>query len=576
MRSKLALVCLAVAASASVAYADDVTTKAGSVFKGEIVAEDDAAVTIDTATFGRLRISRADISKIKKDAAKGDAGKKDAPAKTPKKDAAKKDAPAAEKPAAGTEKPKSEKSGETKSADAPAPKAPETDENGLTAEERDERRRTTKIVRRTTPQAVKAAADAAVAAAETKATFGGAQLAQVEAGAWVIVFQPPKTFEATPVGIQLGRRLYARVESIGAASAWLASPGAGGEQSRPVRLADVQRHFVTTPEASRVRMLEGVDQGAWLRMRLDDGTVVQGSLKSAQNGVVTLVRPSADGKSAPIDVNDVRIVEIDGLVRSTATKLALAEAAVGEHVALTSWPDGREIVGVLKERDETTLTIESTDGAASSFAVDGPIAELHRVPAKWRVLASNLDVQSRVHARAVEEFPDARVERDLVGKLVAITAYSLTLDTPAGVLVLPFESLAAFEAGGDYESVPTRPMKASERSCSLPALPGDPAEKAKGIDADCGVAVLTDGSKVKHVFVAAPFEGEVFGIRIHDKVATAQERTDLRFDSTVVQRAADDSFALAAETSSCSLAGMRVTLVLDSAGTVSAIEVAAR
>jgi hypothetical protein len=322
-------------------------------------------------------------------------------------------------------------------------------------------------------------------------------------------------------------------------------------------------------------MLEGIDQGAWLRVRLDDGVVLQGALKSVQNGIATLAQTGADGKPASIDVIDRRIVEIDGLVRSTATRFAVAETAVGEHVAVTTWPDGREIVGVLKERDAKALTVESADGRATKFAVDGPIAELHRVPGKWRVLASNLDPKMRIHAKSVEEFPDARVERDVVGRVAAVTAYALTLNTPEGLLVLPFESLTAFEAG-EFESVPTKPMKESDRVCKLPALPGDPAEKAAGLDPNEGVSIVTDGTTVKHVFVSAPFAGEVFGIKIHDRVADAQERTDLRFDSTVAPRAGVDTFAKPAETTSNSLAGMRVTLVLDANQTVSAIEVAAR
>jgi hypothetical protein len=571
MRHTPLFLCLTVAALAASASADDVTTKTGAVYSGKIVSENDAAVVLDTPTLGRLKISRADIAKVRRDApdaaAAGGAAK---PADATKPGDAK-SPPAADKKTA-EKKPVAEK----KPAATAAAKPADVDENGLTADERDERRRTAKIVRHTASTTAKPAAEAAAAAApDAKATFGGSQLAQVAAESWIVVFQPPKPFEPAPAGLQIGRRIFARVESIGSASAWLAQPTAGVARRIAVGLADVQNHFVTTADAPRVRMLEGIDQGAWLRVRLDDGTTVQGSLKSVQNGTATLTVPGVDGKSSTIEVVDHRIVEIDGLVRSTASRFAIAEAAVGENVALTSWPDGREVVGVLKERDEKLLTIESPDGVSTKFAVDGPIAELRRVPGKWRVLASNLDSKMHVHVKSAEEFPDARVERDVVGRVAAVTAYAVTLHTPEGMLVLPFESMTAFEAG-DFEAVPTKPMKTSDRACKLPALPGDPDEKAKGVDPAGGVSVVSDGTVVKHVFVSAPFEGEVFGIRIHDRVAEALEKTDLRFDSTVAPRAGADVFAKPAETTSNSLAGMRVTLVLDADQTVSAIEVAAR
>jgi len=570
MRPTLPAICLTVAALAASASADDITTKAGSVYSGKIVSETEAAVTIDTPSLGRLKISRADIAKVKRDAPGGEQAKG-----AGKPAGAKAEDGASSEPAEKNDKKTSKSKPAAAPAVKPVAKATDVEDGGLSADERDERRRTSKIVRRTTAAATKPAAEAGAPPAEEKATFGGVQLAQVAAGSWIVVFQPPKTFEPAPSGVQLGRRIFARVEAIGTASAWLASPTAGEERRIPVALSDVQNHFVTTPDATRVRMLEGVDQGTWLRVRLDDGVAVQGVLKSAKDGIVTLVEPGEDGKSATHEVADKRIVELDGLVRSTATRFAIAEAAIGENVAVTTWPDGREVVGVLKERDEKLLTVESPGGGSTKFCIDGPIAAMQRVPGKWRVLASNLDAKSRVHAKSVEEFPDARVERDLVGKVVSVTAFALSIDTPEGVLVLPFESLTSLETG-DFESVPTKPMKESDRVCKLPALPGDPAEKATGVDPNDGVSIVTDGTTVKHVFVSAPFEGEVFGIKIHDRVADAQERTDLRFDSTVAPRAAADAFAKPAETTSNSLAGMRVTLVLDGEGTVSAIEVAAR
>jgi hypothetical protein len=326
-----------------------------------------------------------------------------------------------------------------------------------------------------------------------------------------------------------------------------------------------------------MKMIEGIDRGAWLRARLDDGTTVQGVLQAAQDGGLTLQRPAADGSPEMVTVAEDKIIELDGLMRSTSTRLVLNDLVAGEPVALMLWPEGREVVGVLKERTDLLLTVDTGDGPAVTVAVDGPVAEARRIPAKWRTIAGGFTTKTTAHAKSVDEFPDAHVEHDLIGAVVAVTAYSLALDTPDGVLVLPWEtltSLAGSESGG--EAAAAKAMKKSERSCRLSVRPGDAAEKAKGLDPETGVSAVTDGNVVRNVLVAAPFDGEVFGIHLGDTVDDAEDRTDLRFDTIVTPRRMGVVDAKPAEMISHSLERVRVTLLLDAAGAVSAIELGAR
>src|SRR5262249_14355492 len=148
------------------------------------------------------------------------------------------------------------------------------------------------------------------------------------------------------------------------------------------------------------------------------------------------------------------------------------------------------------------------------------------------------DATSIVRAKSAEEFPDARVERDVVGRVVAITPYAMTLDTPDGLLALPFEAVVGLDAV-DPDPSTAKPLRKSTCPGPRPVLPGDPAAKAKGLDAAKGVTAVTDGDVVRHVFVTAPFAGEVFGVRLRDKAEQARERTDLRFDTVVVPRRRD-------------------------------------
>lgn len=563
MHVKLVAAALSILALGATAAADEVVTKAGASYAGKIVAEDEQSVTVDSPALGRLRIARSEIASMKRDA--------ESPPAEPAPDAP---------PADSTEP--SEGGKEPAEGAAPAETKPETkaadEEASLSAEERDARRRASRIKRRTEPTKT-AAAPKPPAEDEAKATLGGAQLAKTERGSWIVVFQPPRQFEAAPGGIQIGRRVYARLESVGSASAWLAVPMASGEENVPIRLSEVQRHASVRTGAPRiVRMIEGIDRGSWLRVRLADGTYVQGTLQGLQEGALTLGSLGADGQPVTATVADDKIVEVDGLMRSTATRLTLAETTEGEAVALTLWPDGREVVGMLRARTESSVTISTVDGVVETIAVDGPIAEARRVPARWRPIVAGFGPTSVVHVRSVDEYSDARVERDLVGFVLGTTPHAITVDSADGVVVVPFDTVHSLEAleEEDRERLAAKPRKKSERACHVPVLPGEPAAKAAGLDLAKGVVAVTDGTTVQHVLVARPFEGEVYGIRLGDTGAGVSEQTDLRFDTMVLPHRVPGAEERPMEMTSNSLASVRVTLLLDATGSVSAIELGAR
>jgi hypothetical protein len=569
---------LAVCALAAGARADDVVTKSGKTYSGTIVAEDEHTVTVDTATLGRMKVARVDIARINRadPPAKDGGGAAAKPADGKQPEPAAGSAPAADADAK-TAADAAAKAKAKADADAAA-KAKADAEAVLSAQERDRRRRATRIVRRTDPAATKPAPAQAATEEEAKATVSGTQLAHVERGAWIVVVQPPKQVEGTSGAIAIGRRSYARLESVGAASASISLPMAAGDERVAIRLADVQRHALVKADASRVsRMVDGIEAGSWLRARLSDGTTVEGVLQEMKDASITLGRVESDGTLTPFDVASGRLVEVDGLMRSTATRMTLQEVAAGEPFAVMLWPDGRLIAGTVAERTDTSITLRTPLGAMERVPVEGPIADARRVPAKWRAQATSIGPKTIARLSCGEDYPDAHVERDLVGTVLAASAYAITVETPDGVIVVPYEAVTTLEVSdGDARGSEARPMKKSERSCSLPVLPGDPAAKGQGLDPASGVSAVTDGDVVRHVIVSRPFEGSVFGVRLGDRAVDAQDATDIRFDTVVVPRRKAGEDARPAEMTSNSLEGMRVTLLLDAAGSISAIELTTR
>ena len=587
MRHIACATALVVFTLAAGARADDVVTKTGKTYSGTIVAEDETTVTVDTPALGPVKVNRVDIAKINKTktAAKdGTAAAKPAAAKDGK-DAKSGDAaqPAGAAPAADADgKSAADAAAKAKAkaaADTAAAKAKVEAEAALSAQERDRRRRATRIVRRTAPAAAKPTAEVTPAAEEeAKATVSGAQLSGVERGSWIVVVQPPKQVEGASGAIAIGRRTYARLESVGAASASISLPMAAGDERVAIRLSDVQRHALVKADASRVsRMVDGIEPGAWLRARLSDGTSVEGVLHEVKDAALSLARVEADGSLTPFDVPSSRLVEIDGLMRSNANRMMLADLAPGEPIAVTLWPESRQIVGTVVESNALCVTIRTTLGATEKLCIEGPVAEARRVPLKWRAEVTSLGPRAIARLNCGEEFPDAHVERDLAGVVLAASAYAVTLDTPDGVIVAPYDAITTLQVSdGDGSGTIAKPLKKSDRSCSVPVLPGDAASKAQGVDAASGVSVLTDGDKVRHVIVSRPFEGSVFGVRIGDRAIDAQDATDIHFDTIVSPRRKAGAEERPAEMTSNSLEDMRVTLLLDGAGSVSAIELTAR
>lgn len=576
---------LVVCSLAAGARADDVVTKTGKTYSGTIVAEDETTVTVDTAALGPVKVNRVDIAKINKakTAAKDAAGAAAKPADGKDgrdgKDAKSGDAAQPARAAPSADADAVAKAKAKAAADAAAAKAKAEAEAALSAQERDRRRRATRIVRRTDPVAAKPAAAEVKPAPEeeAKATVSGAQLSGVERGSWIVVVQPPKQIEGASGAIAIGRRTYARLESVGAASASISLPMAAGDERVAIRLSDVQRHALVKADASRVsRMVDGIEPGAWLRARLSDGTCVEGVLHEVKDAALSLALVEADGSLTPFDVPSSRLVEIDGLMRSNANRMMLADLAPGEPLAVTLWPDARQIVGTVVESNALCVTIRTTLGATEKLCIEGPVAEARRVPLKWRAEVTSLGPRAIARISCGEEFPDAHVERDLAGVVLAASAYAVTLDTPDGVIVAPYEAINTLEVSdGDGSGTIAKPLKKSDRSCTVPVLPGDPASKAQGVDAASGVSALTDGDKVRHVIVSRPFEGSVFGVRIGDRAIDAQDATDIRFDTVVVPRRKLGE-ERPAEMTSNSLEDMRVTLLLDASGSVSAIELTAR
>jgi hypothetical protein len=589
MRHIAGAVVLVVCSLAIGARADDVVTKTGKTYTGTIVAEDETTVTVDTPALGPVKVNRVDIAKVTKakSPAKDAAGAaaKPAPAKDGKdaKPAGDAKEPAAEaKPSADADaKSAADAAAKAKAkaaADTAAARAKVEAEAALSAQERDRRRRATRIVRRTDPAAAKPVAETKPPAEEeAKATVSGAQLSGVERGSWIVVVQPPRQVEGASGAIAIGRRTYARLESVGAASASISLPMAAGDERVAIRLADVQRHALVKADASRVsRMIDGIEPGAWLRARLSDGTSVEGVLHEVKDTALSLARVEADGSLTPFDVPSNRLVEVDGLMRSNANRMMMADLAPGEPLAVTLWPDARQIVGTVVESNALCVTIRTTLGATEKLCIEGPVAEARRVPLKWRSEVTSLGPRAIAHLSCGEEFPDAHVERDLAGVVLAASAYAVTLDTPDGVIVAPYEAINTLEVSdGDGSGSIAKPLKKSDRSCTVPVLPGDPASKAQGVDAASGVSALTDGDKVRHVIVSRPFEGSVFGVRIGDRAIEAQDATDIRFDTVVVPRRKLGE-ERPAEMTSNSLEDMRVTLLLDASGSVSAIELTSR
>jgi hypothetical protein len=204
--------------------------------------------------------------------------------------------------------------------------------------------------------------------------------------------------------------------------------------------------------------------------------------------------------------------------------------------------------------------------------VDGPIADVRRIPPTWRDAAREWRRDAILRVRGREEFADARVERVISAKLAAVTAYTLALRTDDGCAVVPFDSLVGCELGtpADLEAATNR---LDPSSTDLPVLPGMPAAEAKARELPRGVSIVTDGRVVTHVYVAAPYDRGVCGVQVGEKAEDALPRSSLFFGVEVVPSGdAERSRELVSE----SVDGIRVTAYVDRRGNVDILELSRR
>lgn len=563
-----AALCLSLVLAAAAAHADQIVTKNGTVFDGKIVSEDSTHYAIETPDLGRLRVAKTDVMKIHRGA--------DAPT-APNAAPAKPDADGAK--AAGAD----DRAAPAKPTDdeAEAEAARKAEQERLDAEARMARRRAATLRRTTTPGAEKAAAEP-VKSSEDEARekareqMTGAAFASTAKGSLVVVFEPSRPFRAAPAGIVLGRRTWAQFEVAGAASASLTVPTDPAPERVALRLADVQRHIVAKTDASRIRLFEGISAGDWVRATCADGTEVSGRYADAADTSVKLLVPQTETAALPITVDAARIVRVDGLLASTAVSRALIDLEPGEPVGIVLWPSGEEIVGRFADRMEHQVRLDTdADGEPDRILpVDAPIADVRRVPTKWRETTQALKPSAVVRVRGFEEFPDARVERVTTAQVLALTAYAISVKTSTGAAVVPFDAVVSLD-----------PATAQDASASLRAaeveggrvklLPGTPVAEAAAMELPAGVSYIGNGTIVTHVYVSAPCEASLWGVHVGARMEDCTNFCELNFATEVTPRG-DGAARRPKEFVSESVPGIRVTVCADSRGIVSAIELARR
>ncbi len=599
---------------AGAAHAEEVVLHSGKVRRGKIVDQDKQFVIVETS-LGRLRIERTQIARILEDgtlaresaaheAGSGTSGEPttqpptqrppDPPAQQP--DASGGETPIPEPVAAPMPTPLPESArpsvGEPTGDDAAptglgaAPRrVAEERAQALDAAERLRRRRDRRIVRRTAPgdATTSTAMSRAVEPAETAttATIGGRDLVRVPRGTNVIVFEPPQQFEKASGAIEIGRRSFAAMEIAGVATARLRIP-VGDEGTRLVlNLAKVKRHIEVTQPDKRVSMLEGINAGDWLRVVNEAGEVTSGRLESIVNGHVRLDGFDDELKAESSFVPVRSICQIDGLVHDTAAQLALLDLSEGEPLSVTFWPDGREILGryVKTEPHELALDVDGDGEPDEATPRLAPLAEVRRVPMRHRDLAAQLRPGFVVRVDFAEDLPDALVERTTLGRVLSLTAHAVSIETPSGAIVVPFAGLEKLEVISEHAERAIDRWSAkvpmADAVGGLKILPGSPAAEGRALDASSGVSAVTDGVVVTHVFVTAPFDGEVFGTRVGAPASRAGSDLDIRFDTSVTPHDAGTGIAEPRELLSDTVEGLRIALLVDPAGFVTAIEISA-
>jgi len=611
LRLLTALVLLAVAAPAS---ADSVTLKDGTVITGTILSKNDKQVVIETAELGAVPLAIREIARIERveQIGDGDGVAKKPAVERPTAD----DKPVADEPPAadtgtlpdlGSNADEPDEEWEapplpsrfrgrrafrlvkrpTKSKDGPkAGDAPETPETTDTPESTDtpetpempevpETTDTPETAETPTPKATDEPAD----------DLGGDELREAQPGTTVLVVYKPTQFEPAEEAIEFGRRILADVHVMGVNTGWVSLPMKEGPKRISVRLDRVERHSEVTSASSRALMLEGVSPGDWIRIRLTDGSTVQGRLAGYSAGSIQYEVPEmtgSKGRSTRRSVSVLEVVELDGIQRSIHVYRSLSELQSREPVAITLWPTGEEIVGRVTARNEIVTAIDvDNDRVADRWIHDDmAVAAVRRIPVGFRDAAEKMESGYYARVDTTEEYPDALVDRVERGRVVGLTAYAVCLEEENGVRVLPFGEVTKFQRleGLDRRMVEEHSADRDPARVShdLPVLPGEREDEAAEVDESTGVSTLGNGRNVTHVFISAPFEGSVFGLHIGDDAKISAKDCRLAFDTFVHPKPDPEGSYRAPEMVCDVVTGMRVTLLLDPKGAISAIELSAR
>ena len=575
------------------AHADEVKLKSGKVRNGKVISEDEQFVILETR-LGRLRIPVAEIESVsrREDAsADGNAGTETGGGEAPDKPA----------PDAGARpgrpgrraivrraprKPKPEPavaSDETAPTAPPETIAPTATETETQAErDRLSQLRRSRVVRRT-KRPVADEPEKAVAKPAPKATIGGMDLAKVPEGTEVIVFQPPRPFAAAKGAIEIGARLVARMEMAGVKSAWMTVPGPDGTERVAVRLADVKRHIDISEPNALLRIFEGIKPGDWVRIQLRDGTTLQGGLEGVADGAARLIGRSADGRAQRHAIRVSDVVRVDGLILDASAHRAISVIEPDELVAVTYWPDGKQVLGRFVEgggADVLSIDLDDDGTADRKLMRSGPVAELRRVPPRHRDAARKLRAGDVVRLTFVEEFPEAAVRRNHIGRIAAMTAFNLSVEDGRDVMVVPFRHIT------DLVVIENRPdaeirkwnakMAHDDATLDFALLPGTKVAKTRASSLPSGVTTLDNGRIVTQVFISTPFSEETFGVRVGEPVLQAVRRSQLRFHTTVMPRVRPGAEPEAQQTISESIEGVRFVILGDDLGIVTGIEMSRR
>ncbi len=565
------------------ARADEVILIDGRIRTGKVVSEDKRYVVLETQ-LGRIRIARADVRDVIHD---GDPVS-DEPAKTDEKsDTARPNRPRkidrpvkADPPETKDDDPPADGAGDQPEADDPVADAAAAAD----AAARTRSRRRSRIVRRTSA-VPDAPADPVVPRTDEPEGADASQaqsLTSLAPGTELIIFEAPRAVPGLDSAIELGARTSAVLEMAGVRTAWLVVTRGDKEERVGVRLTDIKRHVTVNDPLDRKRMFDGIENDDWLRLHMHDGTVRQGRFEGASSDRVFLTVVNDDGSTdqAPIYVRSIR--KVDGLLKSTDVTLALRTLLDDEPIAITMWPEKKQVVGrYVKESMERTLGLDTDlDGKVDvRVARKAAIAEIRRVKLNFRETAIEMRIGDVVKVRHAETFEDAIVRRSNVARVAAVTAYSLALHTDTGAEVLPWKSLHMLVPIHDNPDTAISNARLrldpAEIQTSVTVLPGAEPAAAASLDASTGVSAVHDGTTVTHVFFTSAYTGDVFGVHVGEFADEEIDQSPLAFNTVVAPRRRSNEDRRPNELHSETLNGMHVTLLVGRHGRISGIELSA-